>query len=119
MNDPQPVNTSCSVSPNDDLVLDLVIGNAQLGTSVIFKDDVVKDTGDFAGYQLGRGRDWIGHDLDIKTVITDVNSATNRLVVTYRISVGGKVVTQATNAVEVANANDSAVFFATVKFTAQ
>jgi hypothetical protein len=72
-----------------DVRLTIVIGNAQIGSSVVTLDGTEKGRGDIEKLLIGAGSKVKGKPLKTKSAVTDVNDKTNRTVITYRLT-GGK-----------------------------
>lgn len=72
-----------------DVKLTIVIGNAQIGSSIVNLGDVEKGHGDIDGLIIGSGPKIRGKSLKTKSVVKDINDQSNKTVITYRLS-GGK-----------------------------
>ncbi|HXF48795.1 MAG TPA: hypothetical protein VNL73_05150 [Verrucomicrobiae bacterium] len=72
------------------VTLSVIIGEAQLGSSLVKLNDVELGIGQINNLSIGRGSDIAGKTLFIKTVVTDVNDKTNLTSVGY-VFKGGKV----------------------------
>lgn len=72
------------------IILSVLIGNAQMGSSIVFfKNDVVPiKLGEINACELGMGQDLIGKKLKIHTIVTDLNAQSNDMQVTYILSGG-------------------------------
>ena len=69
---------------NKPVSLTVVIGDAQIGGSVVRKDgEIVGKTGTIKDCALGPGTDLVGHAVEIKTLVSDVNDESNETSVTY------------------------------------
>jgi hypothetical protein len=68
---------------------DIVIGNAQIGASVIKLNKTEIARGEIRGLDLGAGL--AGKTLTIKSVVSDVNDATNRTSIKYVFKRGSDV----------------------------
>ncbi|WP_212003371.1 hypothetical protein [Chitinophaga sp. HK235] len=77
-----------TVSPGSDVVLNISIGNAQIGASVIRldNDDNPLAKGEIRNLQLGKADQLKGKVLHVITNVLDTNSLTNGIVVTYSFS---------------------------------
>jgi hypothetical protein len=72
-----------------DVKMTILIGNAQIGSSIVKLDNTEKGRGDITGLLIGSGSKIKGKSLKTKSVVTDVNDQTNKTVITYRLT-GGK-----------------------------
>lgn len=84
-----------------------------MGTSSLMLNGVNLGTGSFQNFKLGSGL--AGQRLSMKTVVTNVNSATNNLVVTHEL-VGGKIPLVEVRHLSIAGDSDAVVFFFHVDF---
>ncbi|MBC9929705.1 hypothetical protein [Chitinophaga qingshengii] len=77
-----------TVNPGSDVILNITIGNAQIGASVVRfdKDDNALAKGDIRNLRLGTAADLKGKTLKVTTNVLDTNSLTNGIVVTYAFS---------------------------------
>jgi len=74
-----------------DVTISIVIGDAQLGASVLKIDSKEIKRGDkIQNFNVGNGPKLKGKTLSIKTVVTDVNDKTNHTSVTYKLKGGAK-----------------------------
>lgn len=71
-----------------DVSLAVIIGDGQIGTSIVRLDQKEIARGDFEGRPIGAGAELAGKELLIKTVVTDVNESTDHTSVTYMLSGG-------------------------------
>ncbi len=73
------------VSRNENIMLTVTIGNAQIGASVmrLKGSSEVIAKGEIENLDLGMGSDLVGKTLKITTNILDMNDQTNGIVVTY------------------------------------
>ena len=96
--------------------LSIVIGDAQLGTSVIKLGLQELTRGpDITGFEIGQGPKLAGLVLSIKSVVTDVNDKTQHTSITYLLTGGEKPVSlQLSEAVK--ESGDSIIYRATVEF---
>ena len=83
------LNTTYEVAQGS-ITLTIIIGNAQLGSSLVKLDNKELDRGKIDNLLLGAGPDIAGKTLSIKSVITDVNDKTNLTSIRYVLK-GGKV----------------------------
>lgn len=81
------LNTEYRVGSGN-LSLTVVIGDAQFGTSILKLDGENIQLGIIDNVSLGTGSDLIGKVLTIKTIVSDVNDATNHTSVTYSFREG-------------------------------
>lgn len=68
--------------------LTVIVGDAQIGSSLVRLDAAELGRGDINGLTIGKGPQTRGKTLSIKSVVTDVNDATNHTSITYAISGG-------------------------------
>src|SRR5437879_2658511 len=71
------------------VTLSVLVGDGQMGTSVVRLDQEQLAIGDITDLAIGRGPDIAGKQLFVKTVVTDVNDKTNHTSVRYELK-GGK-----------------------------
>jgi Icc-related predicted phosphoesterase len=72
-----------------DISLSVIIGDGQLGSSLVRLGDEELAIGDVDRLKIGSGGAIAGKDLFIKTVVTDVNDNTDHTSVRYELK-GGK-----------------------------
>jgi hypothetical protein len=79
---------SLKAAPDENALLTITIGNAQIGGSVVrFKNSAgIIGKGEIKNLQLGMGAELSGKTLKVTTNILDVNEQTNGIVVTYFFS---------------------------------
>ena len=109
MKNPDTLNDSYRLAAANNLLLTVIIGDAQMGTSAVWMNEAFVSQGDYNGTGLGTGQSWNGKELRIKTLVTDINSFTNKMDVTYRLE-GGTAPYEKNVPFEVENDGDSAVF---------
>jgi hypothetical protein len=63
--------------------LSIRIGDAQIGSSIVFLDDKEIGRGDVADLSLGKGSKIKNKSVKVKSVVTDVNDMTNKTSITY------------------------------------
>src|SRR5262245_16401488 len=96
------------------LVLDIVVGNAQIGASVVKLNKSIVAQGEIEGLDLGNATALAGKSLNIKSVVTDVNDATNKTSITYVLKRGSEE-QQFTSKAEVDGNGDSIIYRALFK----
>ncbi|RBL91648.1 hypothetical protein [Chitinophaga flava] len=84
----QKKSDDLDVIPGSDVILNISIGNAQIGASVISLDGVNTPIakGEIRNLQLGKADELKGRALHVITNVLDTNSLTNGIVVTYSFS---------------------------------
>ena len=77
---------------DDDVFLTVTIGEGQLGTSFVFRDNVLLVKGGvvIGSLNLGAGTDLAGAAVSVDSIVNDVSSQTNRMSVRYVIENGGR-----------------------------
>jgi hypothetical protein len=105
------MSATISVQSAQEVSLSIVVGDAQIGSSYVQLDGVKKDDGQISDLALGKGADVKGKTLAIKSVVTDVNDATNNTSITYHV--GGQELSQTAT---VDQEGDSVVYRATIQF---
>ncbi len=111
------LDASYTVRNSQPVKLTVVIGDAQLGTSLVrIGTRQPLAVGQIKGLSLGKGSTLRGRTLFIKSVVTDVNDKTNHTSITYRLS-GGVAPTSLGLEATVETEGDSIVYRATVHFT--
>ena len=98
-----------SLGADNALLLTVTIGDAQLGVSAVWIDDRLFDKGDFTRRPIGLGKELFDSQLRIKSLVSDVNAATNHTSVTYILE-GGPSVRKDILQQEVANNGDSVIY---------
>ena len=68
--------------------LDVTVGNAQIGSSVLRLGNEVVGSGQGGKFVVGQGTDLIGKVLTVNTVVTVINPTTSQVAVTYRLTGG-------------------------------
>lgn len=71
-----------------DVTLTIIIGDGQIGTSLVRLDGKELAIGDVTELKLGKGSSLAGKELFIKTVVADVNDKTNNTSVSYQLKGG-------------------------------
>lgn len=74
-----------TITPGSDVILNISIGNAQIGASIVRfdKDSTLLAKGEIRNLELGKAEDLRGKVLKVTTNVLDTNSLTNGIVVTY------------------------------------
>jgi hypothetical protein len=88
------------------------IGDRQIGASAVRIDGKEVTSGIIKECIIGRGDELNGKELFVKTVVTDVNDATNRTSVTYTLSGGLRTSTYAQHTTVAAD-GDTVIYRAT------
>lgn len=97
--------------------LTVVIGDAQLGTSLVrLGSQKPLTVGQVKGLAIGKGSSLRGRKLFIKSVVTDVNDKTNHTSISYKLSGGTAPASFGLDAT-VEEEGDSIVYRATFSFT--
>lgn len=91
--------------------LRIVVGDGQLGSTVVELDGVEIASGVLAMLKLGKGKDLKGSKLAVATTVTDVQRSSNRTSVTYELSGGTSKEVHPMNA-EVAKDGGSVLYLA-------
>jgi hypothetical protein len=89
--------------------LDIVIGDAQIGASVVKLNRKIMANGEVEALDLGDGEKLSGKTILTKSVVSDVNDATNRTSVEY-IFRRGKDVQRFLSKAEVESNGDSIIY---------
>ena len=95
--------------------LTVVVGDAQLGSSLVKLETKEIGRGDIANLAVGKGPKLTGKSLKVKTVVTDVNDKTNRTSVTYELK-GGVQPAEFSLEGTVAEEGDSIIYRASFDF---
>jgi hypothetical protein len=82
----QIIEMNYKVAPATDVVLTIIFGSGQLGASTITGANVI--IGEVKNWTVGTGLQLVGMNIDIHSVLTDVNAATNRLNADYLLTGG-------------------------------
>lgn len=98
---------------DDKVFLSIGIGDKQIGTSVVSLSGELLRMGEIEDLLLGKGADLDGKQLNIKTVVTDVNDKSNKTSVTFTHK-GGKEDETFTLQSEVKEEGDSLIYRTTI-----
>jgi beta-lactam-binding protein with PASTA domain len=81
---------SIRVKAGDSILLSIIIGNAQIGSSSVkFKyNSTILAKGEINDLLIGTGADIRGKTLRVATRVLDANTATNKVVITHRFDNG-------------------------------
>lgn len=71
-----------------DVTLTVIIGDGQLGSSLVRLGEKELATGDIDRLKIGKGSAIAGKELFVKTVVADVNDNTNHTSVRYELKGG-------------------------------
>ena len=105
------MSATISVQSNQEILLSIVVGDAQIGSSYVQLEGDKKGEGQISNLALGTGEEVRGKTLAVKSVVTDVNDATNSTSITYRV--GGQELSQTAT---VDQEGDSVIYRATIQF---
>ncbi|UCD25332.1 MAG: hypothetical protein JSW51_05275 [Gemmatimonadota bacterium] len=101
---------------DDPVTLSVIIGQAQLGRSVVkLEGELIRRGIDIRQAEIAPGSELLGKILTIKSVVTDVNDKTNRLSVRYELAGGQEPLTEDVETI-VELEGDSAIFRMTITF---
>jgi len=101
---------------DDPITLSVIIGQAQLGRSVVkLEGEEIKRGINIRQAELAVGAELVGKVMTIKSVVTDVNDKTNRLSVRYELAGGPEPLVEDVEAI-VEQEGDSAIFRMTITF---
>jgi len=89
--------------------LSVVIGDAQIGSSIVKLGSTPLGKGAIEALPVGAGPAVRGNPLFVKTIVTDINDSTNHTSVTYRLT-GGRVDQEFHSAGTVDENGDSVVY---------
>jgi len=106
--------TSYQTGPGK-VLLDIVIGNAQIGASIVKLNKTEVARGEVSALDLGSGPALVGKSLSIKSVVTDVNDSTNRTSIKYAFR-RGQDAQEFISRAEVENNGESIIYRALFKF---
>ena len=98
-----------------EVLLTVVIGEKQLGTSLARMGDKALAKGAIKKLKVGKGPGLAGSKLTMKSVVTDSNDMTNRTSITIMLE-GGTAPAKHTLAIEVDEQGDSAIYRSEVEF---
>jgi hypothetical protein len=101
--------------PTDIVKLKVVIGDEQIGSSVVRLNGDLLQMGDIDNLELGLGLDIREKILTIKSIVADVNDRTNHTSITYKLY-GGQEDESHTLQETVPNDGDSIVYRAEISF---
>ncbi len=94
------------------VILRITIGEGQFGASLIALGDQVLRAGTIRNQTIGRGPALAGKTLTVRTLVSDTNTQTNRMSVTYALEGGPQSQTFILES-EVERAGDATTFEAT------
>jgi len=109
----QSTEVDYKVVPTSDVVLTIIFGNGQLGASTITGANAI--VGEVKNWTVGRGMQLIGLNIDIHSVLTDVNASTDRLTGDYLLTGGDHPQTVSLESI-VDNEGDSDRFHVKINF---
>jgi hypothetical protein len=96
------------------VVLTVVIGDAQMGSSIARLDDrELGPPGAIEDLVVGKGASIKGKTLSVKSVVTDVNDKTNHMSISYQLKGGAAPQTVKAEA-DVEHEGDSVIYRATI-----
>jgi len=104
------------VADDQTLYLTVIIGDGQVGASVVKLETQILGTHDIEDLEIGEGSEIRSKRLYVKTMVTDINDLTNWTSVTYRLS-GGMEDLERTEEIRVDNDGDAAFFRARFDLT--
>jgi len=96
--------------------LSVMIGNAQIGSSLVKLGEKEIGRGNINNLPIGNGSELVGKVLSIKTIVSDVSDKTNLLTVRYALK-GGKIDKDYDLREEVAKEGESTIFRTNIKFS--
>jgi hypothetical protein len=70
--------------------LDVLVGDAQVGQTLVKLDDVEVGIGDIVNLPVGDGLDLIGRSIVVQSWVTDINPHTNRITLRYILRGGAE-----------------------------
>jgi hypothetical protein len=107
------IETSYKVA-TDVVTLSIVIGDAQMGASIVKLDDrELGEPGEIDDLVVGKGPTIKGKTLFVKSVVTDINDMTNHTSISYELK-GGAAPQTFTAQSDVENEGDSVIYRATI-----
>ena len=110
MKNPPMLSKDYVALPNQQVLLTLVIGNAQLGASAVWIDENFHSKKlAYTREPIGPGSNLNGREVRVKTIVTDVNSFSNKMTVSYTLE-GGSAPLSCSIPWEVEADGDSGVF---------
>lgn len=98
-----------------DVTITNVIGNAQIGSSVVKLGNREIGRGDIEKLRIGSGTSLRNKTLKVKSIVTDVNDRTNKTSITYRFK-GGSRNQDYVSSGTVDNNGDAIIYRAAFKF---
>jgi len=99
------------------ITLTIIIGDAQLGSSLVLLEGQELGRGEIKNMEIGRGADIVGKILKVKSIVTDVNDNTNRMSIIYQLRGGQDDKSYSLEDI-VSEDGDSTIFRAKVEFNA-
>ena len=101
---------------DDPVTLSVIIGQAQLGRSVVkLEGEVIRRGINIRQAEIAVGSALVGRVLTVKSVVTDVNDKTSRLSVRYELDGGPEPLVEDVETI-VEQEGDSAIFRMTITF---
>lgn len=82
------LRTDYHVKEQEPIILNILFGDAQIGSSIIFLEDQELGRGEIKELEIGIGGNLKGKKLKIKSVATDVNDMSNHTSITYEFKGG-------------------------------
>lgn len=82
------LKTDYNVKEQELTSLNIIIGDAQIGASIVYLDDEEMGRGIIQVLEIGIGSAIKGKKIKIKSVVSDVNDMTNQTSITYQLTGG-------------------------------
>ncbi|MCK4667952.1 hypothetical protein KAU33_14445 [Candidatus Dependentiae bacterium] len=82
------LETEYKVEDEEQVSLSIVIGDAQIGSSIVFLDDNELGRREIENLNIGLGKDIKGQKIIIKSIVKDINDMTNYTSITYILKGG-------------------------------
>ena len=82
------LETEYKVEDEEQVSLSIVIGDAQIGSSIVFLDDNELGRREIEKLNIGLGKDIKGKKIIIESIVKDINNMTNHTSITYILNGG-------------------------------
>jgi len=110
-----PILTTTYTVGTGDVFLTIVVGEAQLGSSVVKLGGKEIGRGEIKELKLGTGSQLAGKKISVKTVVTDTNDKTNHTSVRYALT-GGVAEARHDLSIDVDQEGESVIYRIEIEF---
>ena len=109
MKNPDMLEGEYKARAKSQVLLTVIVGDAQMGATAVWINETLHGVQEYNAEPLGLGTELDGKQIRVKTLVADINSFTNKMDVTYRLT-GGQGQFEKTVPFEVDGDGDCAFF---------